>query len=151
MEKDARILIAEDDDGHYTLIQRNLLRTGIQNETYRFRDGQEVLDYLYKIRRGFDHSPKSYLLFLDLRMPKLGGMEVLEAVKKDDVLCRIPVIILTTASTKDEIDRCHEFGCSMYLVKPVEYSRFVEMIRTIGSFLSILQMPFLQLANVKVQ
>lgn len=147
MDREARILIAEDDDGHYTLIQRNLARTGISNETSRFRDGQELMDYLTRVRQNHGQLKKSYLLFLDLRMPKMGGIEVLDALKSDSVLRRIPVIVLTTASTEEEIDKCHEHGCCMYIVKPVEYSRFVEMIRQVGSFLSILELPTLQKAG----
>lgn len=150
MNKDARILIAEDDDGHYTLIQRNLVRAGVSNEIYRFRDGQEAMDYLSGVRKALGTTPKSFLLFLDLRMPKLGGLEVLEQLKADAVLRRIPVIVLSTASTKEEIDRCHRLGCCMYVVKPVEYGHFMEMIRKIGAFLSILEVPALQRVNAGV-
>ena len=148
MNKEAKVLIAEDDDGHFTLIQRNLLRAGISNETFRFQDGQELIDYLEALKGSVSHLRKSYLLLLDLRMPKVSGLEVLRMIKEDPVLRRIPVIVLSTASTEEEIDRCHELGCCMYIVKPVEYSSFVEMIRRIGSFLSILELPFLQPVDV---
>jgi len=144
MDREAKILIAEDDDGHFTLIRRNLIRAGILNETLRFHDGQEVMDFLNRASHSAQSSRQAYLLLLDLRMPKLSGQEVLEAMKSDEILRRIPVIVLSTASTDEDINRCHEAGCCMYLVKPVEYGRFVEMIRTIGAFLSILDLPVLR-------
>ena len=81
MEKEVIILIAEDDDGHATLIQRNLKRAGIVNEIIRFKDGQEVLDYLFQKGEGAKReSGKSLLLLLDIRMPKVDGVEVLKQV-----------------------------------------------------------------------
>lgn len=147
MDRNARILIAEDDDGHFTLIRRNLIRAGIVNETTRFCDGQAAMDFLNGVRRQGLLAKQYFLLLLDLRMPKLNGLEVLRAMKSDTLLRRIPVIVLSTASTDEDINECHEYGCCMYLVKPVEYSRFVEMIQTVGAFLSILEIPSLQSAG----
>ncbi len=140
MNHDVVILIAEDDEGHFALIKKNLARTGITNEVARFTDGQEVLDFLAS-QSSKPVKSKACLLLLDIRLPKVDGTTVLERLKADDLLKRIPVIMLTTTDDPREVDRCHELGCSMYIVKPVEYENFVETIRRIGLFLSITSIP----------
>ena len=143
MKGNAIILIAEDDEGHYTLMRRNLQRSGLNNEMIRFRDGQELLDYLDLIKRKEELKNCPHLLFLDIRMPKVDGLEVLERVKSDLALRRMPIIVITTASDIRAVEQCHQLGCCMYLVKPVEYEKFVEMMQKVGSFLSIVELPSL--------
>ena len=96
MKGNAIILIAEDDEGHYTLMRRNLRRSGLNNEIIRFRDGQELLDYLNQIKQTEQVNPCPYLLFLDIRMPKVDGLEVLDKIKSDSFLRRMPVIVITS-------------------------------------------------------
>lgn len=147
MKGNAVILIAEDDEGHYTLMRRNLRRSGLNNEIVRFCDGQELLDYLNQIKQKEEVNTCPYLLFLDIRMPKIDGLEVLNKIKTDSYLRRIPVIVITTASDVRAIEQCHQMGCCMYLVKPVEYEKFVEMMEKVGGFLSIVELPSLSLSR----
>ena len=141
MTDDVVILIAEDDEGHFSLIRKNLMRAGIGNEIVRFCDGQETLDFLFGDNGEGIEGRKAYLLILDIRMPKVDGVKVLERMRQDERLRRIPVVILTTTDDPAEVERCHRLGCSIYIVKPVEYDDFVDAIRKVGSFLSIVSVP----------
>lgn len=142
MDKRIEILIAEDDEGHASLIKKNLRRAGITNQILHFKDGQEVLDFLFEKGEGpHCESGKAYLLLLDIRMPRVGGVEVLEKVKADPELCKIPVIMLTTSDNPEEIERCHLRGCNNYITKPVEYDEFVKAVKYLGVFLTIVQVP----------
>jgi CheY-like chemotaxis protein len=142
MEKEVIILIAEDDDGHATLIQRNLKRAGIANEIVRFKDGKEALDYLFQKGEGTKReNGKALLLLLDIMMPKIDGVEVLKRVKADEELKKIPVIMITTTDDPREVERCHELGCGSYITKPIDYEKFVDAIRKLGLFLLVVQVP----------
>ena len=141
MTDDVIILIAEDDEGHFSLIRKNLMRAGIGNEIVRFSNGQETLDYLFGANGEGVEDRRAYLLILDIRMPKIDGVKVLERIRQDQRLRRIPVIILTTTDDPAEVERCHRLGCSIYIVKPVEYDDFVDAIRKVGLFLSIVSVP----------
>lgn len=139
MRENVDILVAEDDEGHFSLIRKNLVRAGIDNDIVRFADGQELMDFL--ILNHKDATGKGYLLILDIRMPKIGGIEVLEKLRLNSRLRKIPVIVLTTTDDPKEVMLCHALGCSMYIVKPVEYDNFIDAIRKIGQFLSIIEIP----------
>ena len=142
MNKEGVILIAEDDEGHFELIKRSLQRAGVCNEILRFADGQETLDFLFVRGDGPKReADKEYLLLLDIRMPKIDGMEVLEKVKKDPELKKLPVVMLTTTDDPRTIERCHGLGCSVYIVKPVEYQDFADAVRKIGLLLSVVEVP----------
>jgi CheY-like chemotaxis protein len=136
------VILAEDDEGHATLIQKNLKRSGISNTIIHFTDGQQVLDFLFKNGDG-PHREKNvaYLLLLDIRMPKVDGIEVLRRIKEDNELCKIPVTMLTTTDDPREIANCHELGCSNYITKPVDYDNFIETIKKLGLFLAVVQVP----------
>lgn len=138
MNRDAVILVVEDDDGHFALIQRNLCRSGVNNQIIHFSDGQQILDF-------FDgHIFKQhdkYVILLDLRLPKVSGFEVLTFLKSHSKLKTIPVVILTTANTPQDVHRCHELGCALYIVKPVEYDLLVDSIQRIGAFLNVIEIP----------
>ena len=142
MNKEGVILIAEDDEGHFELIKRTLQRAGVCNEILRFADGQETLDFLFIKGDGPKREPnKEYLLLMDIRMPKIDGVEVLEKLKQDSDLKKIPVIMLTTTDDPVTIERCHDIGCSVYIVKPVEYEDFANAVHKIGLFLSVVEIP----------
>ena len=150
MEKEVIILIAEDDDGHATLIQRNLRRAGIVNEIIRFKDGKEVLDFLFQKGDGAKRkSGNAHLLLLDIRMPKIDGIEVLKRVKADDELKKMPVMMLTTTDDPREVEHCHKLGCSNYVTKPIDYDKFVDAVRQLGLFLLIVQVPVIDGKNGK--
>ncbi|WP_202976766.1 response regulator [Candidatus Oscillochloris fontis] len=142
MTDEVIILIAEDDAGHATLIQKNLRRAGLRNQIIHFLNGQEILDFLFRTGNGPQRDAgRSYLLVLDIRMPKVDGVEVLRRIKADPDLRKLPVTMLTTTEDPNEIERCHMLGCSNYVTKPVDYNKFIEAIRQLGLFFTIVQVP----------
>ena len=148
MNEEVIVLIVEDDDGHARLIEKNLRRAGINNEMLRFADGQQILDFLFRRGEGRQREDCApYLLLLDIRIPKIDGVEVLRQIKQDEELRKIPVIMLTTTDDPREVDACHRLGCSHYIVKPVEYDEFSVALGQLGLFLKIVQVP--QINGVK--
>ena len=142
MTKEVVILIAEDDDGHARLIEKNLVRAGLHNPISRFSNGQQILDFLFRRGPGPHRSEETpYLLLLDIRMPQVDGVGVLRQVKEDPELRKMPVIMLTTTDDPREVERCHALGCSTYIVKPVLYEKFAEAINSMGLFISLVQVP----------
>lgn len=143
---DVTVLITEDDDGHAELIIDNLRDAGLTNDIVRFRDGQEVLDFLTGTpdMTATRQSGTAYLLLLDIRMPRIDGVEVLRRIKTSPDLQSLPVIMLTTTDDPREIKLCYELGCSCYITKPVDYNRFSEMLTRLGQFLMVVQIPGLQ-------
>jgi len=136
------ILIAEDDAGHARLIEKNLERAGLRNRIQRFDNGQAVLDFLFRRGPGpHRENEASYLLLLDIRMPQVDGVEVLRLLKQNPELRKIPVIVLTTTDDPREVERCHAIGCASYIVKPVDYDKFAEAIKSLGLYLSLVQVP----------
>jgi len=140
------IVLIEDDDGHATLVERNLRRSGVSNGFLRFRDGQEALDYFF----GVAGTPATYpsredlanfVVLLDLRMPRVDGFEVLRRLKAEPATASVPVIVLTTTDDPREIERCYELGCNVYITKPVEYDAFIEAVRRLGFFLQVVKLP----------
>jgi CheY-like chemotaxis protein len=136
------ILLAEDDDGHASLIQRNLKRAGVANQIVRVRDGQEALDYI-RSQGAFASRPCAapLLLLLDIKMPRVDGVGVLQAIKADPATAQVPVIMLTTTDDPREVDRCYELGCSVYITKPLQYEAFVDALTRLGMFLEIIKVP----------
>ena len=136
------ILMAEDDDGHANLVQRNLQRSGVVNHLHRVTDGQEALDFI-ECAGAHSHRKTNgpLLLLLDINMPRVDGVEVLRQLKASDKHCNVPVIMLTTTDDPREVQRCYELGCSVYITKPVSYEQFVEAVKRLGMFLSIVQVP----------
>ncbi|MEY4940951.1 MAG: hypothetical protein RIQ93_2686 [Verrucomicrobiota bacterium] len=132
------ILIVDDDEGHAILIRENLETAGVPNRIVHFQDGQAVLDF-FAARRPTPQS--SYVVLLDIRMPKVDGIEVLRRLKANPELRKLPVIMLTTTDDVREVEHCHQIGCSGYIQKPVDYDRFAEAIRRIGLFLPLLLVP----------
>jgi CheY-like chemotaxis protein len=132
------ILIADDDEGHAILIRENLEAAGLRNPMRHFRDGQAVLDFFL---RDPESAAGPFLLLLDIRMPKVDGIEVLRRLKADAHLRKVPVIMLTTTDDAREVSRCHELGCNVYLQKPVDYDRFSDAIRRLGQFVPLLHVP----------
>jgi CheY-like chemotaxis protein len=142
MTEEVVILIVEDDDGHARLAERNLRRAGIKNKIVRFKDGQKILDFLFRKGEGPTRENQAgYLLLLDIRIPKIDGVEVLRQIKQDGELRKIPAIMLTTMDDPREVEACHKLGCSHYIVKPVEYDKFSEVLGQLGLFLKIVQVP----------
>lgn len=130
------ILLAEDDPAHAEIVRRNLENARIANRLEHVGDGREALDYLYRRERFSepDRAPRPGLILLDLRMPKVDGLEVLQTVKGDPALTRIPVVVLTTSSAEADMARAYDCHANSYLVKPVDFEKFVELLKTLGYY-----------------
>ena len=130
------ILLVEDDPAHAEIVKRNFKASRIVNQMYHVSDGQEALDYLYR-REGYiqpDMSPRPGLVLLDLRLPKVDGLEVLKIIKNDPDLKNIPVVILTTSDAETDVARAYDSSANSYLVKPVDFQQFSKLLETIGYY-----------------
>jgi CheY-like chemotaxis protein len=148
MNDEVVILLTEDDSGHATLIKRNLKRTGIQNPILHFNDGQQILDYLNCTNQTpawEDGTP--FIMLLDIRMPKVNGFEVLKRVKNNPELQNIPIIIISTSDNPHMMERCRELGCLNYIVKPIDYSNFTRVIKQLGQYIQMMNVPKIYLPN----
>jgi CheY-like chemotaxis protein len=136
------ILLIEDDPGHALLIEKNLRRAGIANSIIKLDTGQKAVDFLFK--KGdysADTQPVPPLILLDLNLPVLDGYQFLRIIKNDERTRSIPVVVLTTTDNPQEVAKCYELGCNVYITKPVEYEKFSDAIRRLGLFLSIVRVP----------
>ncbi len=132
------ILIVDDDEGHAILIRENLESAGLTNRIEHFSDGESALEYFARRPPG---QRETYLVLLDIRMPKIDGIEVLRRLKANNELSKLPVIMLTTTDDVREVERCYALGCNVYIQKPVDYDRFAEAIRRLGLFVSLVLLP----------
>lgn len=124
------ILIAEDDDGHAALIERNLKRCGVRATYHRFQDGQEVLDFLLKVGKSTALGTLNpHFLFLDGRMPKMSGQEVLKHLQNRRALNAVPLTIVTTTDDSQELDSFQALGCIYHLKKPVEIDALRQVLK----------------------
>jgi CheY-like chemotaxis protein len=126
------IIISEDDKGHFILMKHRLKQAGIGNDIVWLCDGQQTLDFLYSDQ--FEPQAdkrKRYIILLDIRMPKVDGIDVLEKVKHDEKLKAIPVIMVTSSDHPDNIHRCRALGCDGYIVKPLDENA-IELIERIS-------------------
>lgn len=141
-KKSNAILLVEDDPGHALLIRKNLQRGGFTNDLVVLDDGQKAVDYLFKQGAyAADDHPAPDLVLLDLNLPVLSGYQVLQTIKNDDRTRKIPVVVLTTTDNPQEVARCYDLGCNMYITKPVEYDQFSDTIQRLSMFLSIFKTP----------
>ncbi len=121
MVKDVTILISEDDRGHFILMKHCLRNAGIDNEIVWLCDGQETLDFIFTHNGQLNlPSGDKYILLLDIRMPKIDGIEILADIRNDDRLDHLPVVIVTSSDNPDNIRRCRSLGCDGYIVKPLD-------------------------------
>lgn len=132
------ILLAEDDEGHSRLIQRNLRRSGVANELMHVTDGQQALDFVFS-RGEFAgrRCGRPLLLLLDINMPHVDGLEVLRRLKAAEGSENVPVIMLTTTDDPREIQRAYALGCAAFVTKPVVYEAFIEAVQRLGLFLQV--------------
>ena len=137
-----KILIAEDNanDAELTLVALRKNRLG--NELLVVRDGAEALDYLY-CRGAYDGRRDGHpaLVLLDLKMPKVDGLEVLRQVKSDAALKHIPVVILTSSREEQDLVRSYDLGVNAYVVKPVGFGEFIEAVKLLGGFWAVVNEP----------
>jgi len=136
------ILLVEDDPGHVLLIEKNLRRAGVTNEIIKLDDGGRAVEFLFREGEfAAVTTPMPLLILLDLNLPVLNGLQVLQRIKVDERTRRIPVVMLTTTDSQQEITKCYDLGCNIYIVKPVDYVRFSETIRNLGLFLTTVKTP----------
>ncbi len=140
--KEVTIVMIEDDEGHARLIEKNVRRAGVNNEIVPFTNGTDALDYILgKDRSGTVSSDRHVLILLDLNLPDMSGIDILEKVKSNPHAKRLPVVILTTTDDEREIQRCYDLGANVYITKPVDYDSFAHAIRQLGLFFSVMQIP----------
>ena len=136
------IVMIEDDEGHARLIERNIRRSGVNNEIVPFANGTDAMAYLLgNDASGVRHKGEALLILLDLNLPDMTGIEILRRVKETPNLKSTPVVVLTTTDDAQEIKRCYELGCNVYITKPVNYDSFANAIRQLGLFFSVIQVP----------
>lgn len=136
----AHFLIVEDDDDHAALLLHMLADNHVANSVGRARDGDEALRYVR--RQGpFSHAPRPDLILLDLKLPRLGGLEVLAQLKADPILRPIPVVMLTTCAGDADRRTAYGLHANSYLVKPAEFEGFNELARILGLYWSVWNVP----------
>ncbi|MBI5818189.1 MAG: response regulator [Verrucomicrobia bacterium] len=130
------ILLVEDDEGHAEIVRRNFELCRLANRLIHVADGQAALDYLNQQNEFSDpaKSPRPGVILLDLRLPKVDGLEVLKIVKADPKLRTIPVVILTTSSAETDMVRAYNSHANSYLVKPVDFTQFTQLMETFGYY-----------------
>ena len=142
MGQPVTIIMIEDDEGHARLIERNIRRSGVNNEILPFSNGTDAVNYLFgKNGNGQERRGEALLILLDLNLPDMTGIEILRRVKENKYLKCAPVVVLTTTDDSQEIKRCYELGCNVYITKPVNYESFANAIRQLGLFFSVIQVP----------
>ncbi len=137
-----RILLVEDSQNDVELILTALAENHLANEVVVVRDGEEALDYLY--RRGmFRLRMKGHpvVVLLDLKLPKIDGLEVLAQLKSDSELRRVPVAILTSSREEQDLIKSYDLGTNAYVVKPVNFHEFVDTIKELGLFWAVVNQP----------
>jgi CheY-like chemotaxis protein len=126
------ILLVEDNPNDIEITRRALEKEQVRNELVVARDGQEALDILSAAKNGDARCPG--LILLDLNLPKVDGREVLEKIKADPKLRRIPVIVLTVSTRQEDIVRCYDLGVNTYISKPVRFEDFIKVVTTIKEY-----------------
>ncbi|HKU06064.1 MAG TPA: response regulator [Bradyrhizobium sp.] len=142
MNNPVTIIMIEDDEGHARLIERNIRRSGVNNEIMPFTDGTSAVNYLFgPDGTGSAHKGHAMLVLLDLNLPDMTGIDILRRIKDNVFLKSTPVVVLTTTDDSQEIKRCYELGCNVYITKPVNYESFANAIRQLGLFFSVIKVP----------
>jgi two-component system, response regulator len=141
---DIEILLAEDNPNDAELTIRAFKKNNLANKLFHVKDGAEALDFIfgegiYKDRQT-DNTPR--LILLDLKMPKVDGLEVLRKIKSDDRMKHIPVVILTSSKEEKDIVKSYQLGVNSYIVKPVDFEKFVQAVADLGLYWMVLNQPY---------
>jgi CheY-like chemotaxis protein len=135
------VLLVEDDPGDIVLIKEAFEYNKVHNSLHVVSDGVEALDFLYR-RDGHEGAPRPDLVLLDLNLPRKDGREVLEEVKADRDLRTIPIVVLTTSEAEEDIVRSYDLHANAYVTKPVDFDRFIEVVRLIDDFfVTVVKLP----------
>ena len=137
-----RILLAEDSERDVELTLAALAEHNLANEVVVARDGAEALDYLYQRGRFANHANGlPVVVLLDLKMPKVDGLEVLRRMRSDPALKHVPAVMITSSREEQDLVRSYQLGVNAYVVKPVDFQQFVESIKQIGFFWAVINEP----------
>ena len=142
MKELKRILLVEDDPKDVELTLAALSEHNLANEVAVARDGVEALDYLYR-RGSFAQRPSGnpVVIMLDLKMPRVDGVQVLQQIKADEQLRLVPVVVLTSSRESMDLKACYQLGVNAYVVKPVRFVEFVEAVKQTGAFWALINQP----------
>lgn len=137
------ILLVEDNDNDVELTLRAFKRHNLTNQIHVARDGAEALEFLF---RGGDQGVRAVseglrVILLDLKLPKVSGLEVLREIKSHGTLKTIPIVVLTSSAEEPDIEKCYKLGANSYIVKPVDFDRFTEAVRELGLYWLLLNRP----------
>ena len=137
------VLMAEDDEHDIVATKRAWKKHHIANPLYIVNDGEECLDYLHQRGKYSEQgtAPRPGILLLDIKMPKMDGLVVLEHIRKEKELRLLPVVILTTSKAEEDRLRSYDLGANAYVVKPVGFNNFSEAVRTISLFWELVELP----------
>lgn len=143
MNQEVEILLIEDNNSDAEMTIRALKKKNFANKIIRLKDGAEALDFLFAkgiyAERKVENGPK--VILLDLKMPKVGGIEVLKRLKADERTNRIPVVVLTSSSEDPDIEECYRLGANSYVVKPVQFESFTKAVSELGMYWMLLNHP----------
>jgi CheY-like chemotaxis protein len=130
------ILFVEDDPAHAEIAMRNLRKSRIANNITHVSDGQQALDYLYRQGEYADPelSPRPHIVLLDLRLPKVDGLEVLAKIRSHPELHHIPIVVLTTSEAEIDIVKAYSYNVNSYLVKPLDFNKFSDLLDSFGFY-----------------
>jgi two-component system response regulator len=135
------VLLVEDDPGDVLMTREAFADHKVVNNLTVVSDGVEALDYLRR-KGSWANAPTPDLILLDLNLPRMDGRELLAEIKGDDELLRIPVVVLTTSENEDDVRRSYDLHANAYVTKPVDFDRFVEVVRHIDEFfVSVVRLP----------
>jgi two-component system, response regulator len=141
---DARSILLVEDNRDDELLTLDALRSaGVKNPVTVVRDGAEALDYLFG-KGNFaarEENPQPSVVLLDLKLPKISGLEVLRRIKSDDRTRRIPVVVLTTSSEQEDMHKCYGHGANSYVRKPMAFEKFLEAVRHLGQYWTVVNEP----------
>jgi two-component system, response regulator len=140
---DRVILLVEDDESDVSLTKRALEKNHIRNELVVVEDGQEALDYLFCTAEHADRSPSDLptLILLDLKLPKVSGLEVLRRIRSGEHTSRIPVVVLTSSKEQEDLATSYDLGANSFVRKPVDFDQFVEAVKQLGLYWLVLNEP----------
>lgn len=146
MDRLGYILLADDNEDDLEMEQRALAQYRLANEIVVVRDGAEALDYLYRRGEFANRAPADPLvLLLDINMPRVNGIEVLQQMKNDPKLRNVPVVMLTSSRQGPDVEQCYALGANAYVLKPVDFGQFADAVKTIGKFWAVLnELPRIQ-------
>jgi two-component system response regulator len=138
------LLLVEDNTHDAELAIRELKKHNLTNNLYHVKDGEEALDFIfatgnYAASRNVNHTPK--LILLDIHMPKVNGIEVLEKIKSSEATKATPVVILTSSKEDPDIKKCYNLGANSYIVKPLNFEGFADAIKNLGFYWLLLNQP----------